>query len=111
LRKDEAIRVLTLLAVGLYGKSMPSQNGAPIHLVVSWKYGFKNIRSIVRIPVTEKQRQMTWQLLAPHECGFYANVNPQVDHPLLSQASERRLPSSLFRPNRIPTQMSHGYSE
>ena len=96
---------LTLMAVGLYGKSMPNQNGAPIRLVVPWKYGFKSIKSIVRIRVTEEQPQTTWQSLAPQEYGFYANVNPQVDHPRWSQASERRLPSTLFRPNRIPTQM------
>lgn len=111
LRMDEAMHPLTLMAVGLYGKSMPNQNGAPIRLVVPWKYGFKSIKSIVRIRLTEKQPRTTWQSLAPQEYGFYANVNPQVDHPRWSQASERRLPSTLFRPNRIPTQMFNGYSE
>jgi sulfoxide reductase catalytic subunit YedY len=111
LRLDEAMHPLTLMAVGLYGKAMPNQNGAPIRLVVPWKYGFKSIKSIVRIRLTETQPQTTWQSLAPREYGFYANVNPQVDHPRWSQASERRLPSTLFRPNRIPTQIFNGYSE
>ncbi len=111
LRMDEAMHPLTLMAVGLYGKTLPNQNGAPVRLVVPWKYGFKSIKSIVRIHVTEKQPVTTWQALAPREYGFYANVNPEVDHPRWSQATERRLPSSLFRPNRIPTQMFNGYAE
>ncbi|MAT91830.1 MAG: protein-methionine-sulfoxide reductase catalytic subunit MsrP [Halioglobus sp.] len=111
LRMDEAMHPLTILAVGLYGKTLPNQNGAPVRLVVPWKYGFKSIKSIVRIRLSEKQPYTTWQALAPHEYGFYANVNPQVDHPRWSQASERRLPSSLFKPNRIPTRMFNGYAE
>ena len=89
LRMDEAMHPLTLMAVGLYGKLMPNQNGGPIRLVVPWKCGFKGIKSIVRVRVTEKQPQTTWQSLAPQ---FYANVNPKVDHRRWSQASERRLP-------------------
>jgi sulfoxide reductase catalytic subunit YedY len=111
LRLDEAMHPLTLMAVGLYGKTLPNQNGAPVRLVVPWKYGFKSIKSIVRIRLTEKQPVTTWQALAPREYGFYANVNPEVDHPRWSQATERRLPSSLFRPNRIPTRMFNGYAE
>jgi sulfoxide reductase catalytic subunit YedY len=111
LRMDEAMHPLTLMAVGLYGKTLPNQNGAPLRLVVPWKYGFKSIKSIVRIRLTEKRPVTTWEALAPREYGFYANVNPEVDHPRWSQASERRLPSTLFRPNRIPTQMFNGYAE
>ena len=111
LRMDEAMHPLSLMAVGLYGKTLPNQNGAPIRLVVPWKYGFKSIKSIVRIRLTEKRPRTTWETLAPREYGFYANVNPDVDHPRWSQASERRLPSTLFRPNRIPTQMFNGYGE
>lgn len=91
LRIDEAAHPLTLLAVGLYGKVMPNQNGAPIRLVVPWKYGFKSIKSIVRIRFTEKQPRTTWNIAAPQEYGFYANVNPAVDHPRWSQAKERRI--------------------
>ncbi len=111
LRMDEAMNPLTLMAVGLYGKTLPNQNGAPIRLVVPWKYGFKSIKSIVRIRLTERQPYTTWQALAPQEYGFYANVNPEVDHPRWSQASERRLPSTLFRPNRMATRMFNGYGE
>lgn len=111
LRLDEAMHPLTLMAVGLYGKTLPNQNGAPVRLVIPWKYGFKSIKSVVRIRLTEKQPATTWQALAPREYGFYANVNPEVDHPRWSQASERRLPSSLFQPNRIPTRMFNGYAE
>ena len=111
LRIDEAMHPLTFMAVGLYGKTMPNQNGAPLRLVVPWKYGFKSIKSIVRIRLTEKRPATTWEALAPREYGFYANVNPEVDHPRWSQASERRLPSTLFSPNRIPTQMFNGYAE
>lgn len=111
LRIDEAMHPLTLLAVGLYGKVLPNQNGAPLRLVVPWKYGFKSIKSIVRIEFTEKQPKTTWSQLAPNEYGFYANVNPTVDHPRWSQAKERRLPSGLFSPNLIPTQMFNGYAE
>ena len=91
LRMDEALHPLTLLAVGLYGKSLPNQNGAPIRLVVPWKYGFKGIKSIVRISLVEEQPETTWNLAAPSEYGFYANVNPRVNHPRWSQASERRI--------------------
>lgn len=111
LRMDEAMHPLTTLAVGLYGKVLPNQNGAPLRLVVPWKYGFKYIKSIVKIEFTEKQPRTTWSMLAPEEYGFYANVNPQVSHPRWSQAEERRLPSGLLRPNIIPTQMFNGYAE
>ncbi|WP_323814484.1 protein-methionine-sulfoxide reductase catalytic subunit MsrP [Cellvibrio sp. NN19] len=111
LRMDEAMNPLTTLAVGLYGKVLPNQNGAPLRLVVPWKYGFKYIKSIVKIEFTEKQPKTTWSMIAPDEYGFYANVNPQVSHPRWSQAEERRLPSGLLRPNIIPTQMFNGYAE
>ena len=111
LRMDEAMHPLTLMAVGLYGKTLPNQNGAPIRLVVPWKYGFKSIKSIVKIRLTEKQPKTTWQALAPSEYGFFANVNPTVDHPRWSQKSERRLPSTFFSPNRIDTQLFNGYAD
>lgn len=111
LRIDEAMNPLTLLAVGLYGKVLPNQNGAPIRLVVPWKYGFKSIKSIVKIRFTESQPPTTWNRLQPREYGFYANVNPKVDHPRWSQATERRLPSTFFSPNRIATQMFNGYGD
>jgi len=111
LRIDEAMNPLTILAVGLYGKTLPNQNGAPLRLVVPWKYGFKSIKSIVKIELTEQQPKTTWSQIAPNEYGFYANVNPAVDHPRWSQAKERRLPSGLFSPNIIPTQMFNGYGE
>jgi sulfoxide reductase catalytic subunit YedY len=111
LRMDEAMHPLTILATGLYGKTLPNQNGAPLRLVVPWKYGFKSIKSIVKIRLQEEQPKTTWQLSAPREYGFYANVNPDVDHPRWSQETERRLPSSLLKPNRIPTQMFNGYEE
>lgn len=111
LRMDEAMHPLTTMAVGLYGKVLPNQNGAPLRLVVPWKYGFKYIKSIVKIEFTEKQPKTTWSMLAPNEYGFYANVNPQVSHPRWSQAEERRLPSGLLRPNIIPTQLFNGYAE
>lgn len=111
LRLDEAMNPLALLAVGLYGKVLPNQNGAPVRLVVPWKYGFKSIKSIVKIRFTEKQPPTTWNMLQPREYGFYANVNPAVDHPRWSQASERRLPSSLFSPNRMLTLPFNGYGE
>ncbi len=91
LRLDEAMNPLTLLAVGLYGETLPNQNGAPLRLVVPWKYGFKGIKSIVRISLTETQPPTSWNMLAPSEYGFYANVNPKVDHPRWSQATERRI--------------------
>ena len=108
---DEAMHPLTLMAVGLYGKTLPNQNGAPLRLVVPWKYGFKNIKSIVEINVVKRQPQTSWQMLAPQEYGFYANVNPEVDHPRWSQRWERRLPSSIFNPNRVRTKMFNGYAD
>jgi sulfoxide reductase catalytic subunit YedY len=111
LRIDEAMHPLTILAVGLYGKTLPNQNGAPLRLVVPWKYGFKSIKSIVRIRLQEQQPKTGWNELAPREYGFYSNVNPDADHPRWSQQTERRLPSSLLRPNRIPTKMFNGYEE
>jgi len=110
LRIDEAMHPLTLLAVGLYGKTLPNQNGAPIRLVVPWKYGFKSIKSIVRIQLMDKQPHTSWQSLAPREYGFYANVNPEVDHPRWSQRYERRLPGDLLHSNRIPTRLFNGYA-
>jgi len=111
LRIDEAMHPLTLMAVGLYGKTLPNQNGAPLRLVVPWKYGFKSIKSVVEINVVDKQPETSWQSLAPQEYGFYSNVNPEVDHPRWSQRYERRLPSSLFKPNRIETQLFNGYAD
>lgn len=112
LRLDEALNELTLLSVGLYGKTLPPQNGAPIRLVVPWKYGFKSIKSIVSITLTEHIPPTTWNLLAPQEYGFYANVNPKVDHPRWSQASERRITSGgLFARNRIETLPFNGYGK
>jgi methionine sulfoxide reductase catalytic subunit len=111
LRLDEAMNPLTLMTVGLYGKTLPNQNGAPLRLIVPWKYGFKSIKSIVSIELVDRQPKTSWQTLAAQEYGFYSNVNPQVDHPRWSQRFERRLPSSLFNPNRIPTQMFNGYEE
>ena len=111
LRLDEAMNPLTLMTVGLYGKTLPNQNGAPLRLIVPWKYGFKNIKSIVEINITDEQPRTSWQELAPQEYGFYANVNPEVSHPRWSQAYERRLPSSLFNPNRVRTQLFNGYAD
>ena len=111
LRMDEAMHPLTLVAVGLYGKTLPNQNGAPLRLVVPWKYGFKSIKSIVEIRVTDRQPQTSWQMLQPQEYGFFANVNPDVDHPRWSQRYERRLPSSVFNPNRVPTMPFNGYAD
>ena len=109
---EEATHPLTLLSVGLYGKTLPPQNGAPIRLVVPWKYGFKNIKSIVKIRLTDTQPENTWNLLAPHEYGFYANVNPNVDHPRWSQKTERRITSGgLLSTKRINTQLFNGYTE
>jgi len=97
LRIDEAMHPLTLLAVGLYGELLPGQNGAPVRLVVPWKYGFKSIKSISRITLLEKQPPTSWNMAAPNEYGFYSNVNPAVDHPRWSQASERRIGEFLKR--------------
>ena len=110
LRLDEAMHPLTILATGLYGEEMPKQNGAPIRLVVPWKYGFKSIKSIVRITLTDQQPQTTWNMLQPSEYGFYSNVNPNVDHPRWSQASERRIGAGLFA-GRQDTLMFNGYEE
>jgi sulfoxide reductase catalytic subunit YedY len=111
LRMDEAYHPLSIMVTGLYGKELPNQNGAPWRLMVPWKYGFKSIKSIVSIHFSKRQPVNTWQALAAHEYGFYANVNPAVDHPRWSQASERRLPSSIFDPNRRPTLPFNGYAE
>ena len=112
LRLDEARNPLTLLAVGLYGETLPNQNGAPIRLVVPWKYGFKGIKSIVRITLTDKQPLNTWQVTNPQEYGFYANVNPAVDHPRWSQATERRIgEGGFFSSNRHPTLPFNGYAD
>lgn len=110
LRMDEALHPLTLLAVGVYGRSLPPQNGAPLRLIVPWKYGFKSVKSIVRIRFTETQPQTTWARVAPAEYGFYANVNPAVDHPRWTQKRERRLPGTLFNPNWRETQLFNGYA-
>ena len=113
LRIDEAMNPLTLLATGMYGKPMPNQNGAPLRLVVPWKYGFKSIKSIVRIVFTDKMPQTSWNMLQPEEYGFYSNVNPAVDHPRWSQASERRIAgtdSKLFG-QRIATLPFNGYAK
>jgi len=98
LRMDEAMHPLALLATGLYGRDLPNQNGAPLRLVVPWKYGFKSIKAIVRIRFVREQPETTWELMAPSEYGFYANVNPDVDHPRWSQARERRIGEFLRRP-------------
>ena len=111
LRLDEAMHPLAFMAVGLYGRELPNQNGAPLRLVVPWKYGFKSIKSIVRISLVAERPRTTWESLAPDEYGFFANVNPQVDHPRWSQATERRLPNSLFSPNVIDTRLFNGYDE
>ena len=110
LRMDEAMHDLAFLAVGMYGQAMPPQNGAPVRLVIPWKYGFKSIKSIVRIHFTDQQPATSWNLLQPQEYGFYSNVNPTVNHPRWSQASERVLDGGLF-PSRQPTQMFNGYDE
>lgn len=112
LRMDEAMNPLTMLATGIYGKQLLPQNGAPIRLVVPWKYGFKNIKSIVRIEFSDKQPINTWHKTAPKEYGFYANVNPTVAHPRWGQDKERRIvDESVFSVKRIDTQMFNGYGE
>jgi sulfoxide reductase catalytic subunit YedY len=107
LRLDEAMHPLAFLAVGMYGREMPAQNGAPIRLVVPWKYGFKSAKSIVRISFVESQPVTSWMKAGPQEYGFYSNVNPEVDHPRWSQAKERRIGEFLRR----PTLMFNGYGE
>jgi len=107
LRLDEALNPLAILAVGLYGRVLPNQNGAPLRLVVPWKYGFKGIKAIVSVSFVEKQPPTTWSRKAPEEYGFYANVNPEVDHPRWSQAKERRI-GEFFRRKTLPF---NGYAE
>jgi sulfoxide reductase catalytic subunit YedY len=109
LRMDEAMHPLTLLAFGLYGEVMPNQNGAPVRLVVPWKYGFKSGKSIVRIRFVEKQPKTSWELSGPQEYGFYSNVNPGVDHPRWSQATERRIGEDGLFSKRRATLMFNGY--
>jgi methionine sulfoxide reductase catalytic subunit len=113
LRLDEAMHPLTLLAVGLYGETLPNQNGAPVRLVTPWKYGFKGIKAIVKITLTDTQPKNTWQVMAPSEYGFYANVNPAVDHPRWSQATEARIgEGGLFASGaRVPTLPFNGYGD
>lgn len=110
LRIDEATHPLTLLAVGLYGEVLPNQNGAPVRLVTPWKYGFKGAKAIVKIRFVEKMPLTTWVKAGPSEYGFYANVNPFVDHPRWTQSSEKRIGAGLFA-GRIKTQMFNGYAE
>ena len=109
LRIDEAMHPLALLAVGVYGESLPNQNGAPLRLVTPWKYGFKGLKAIVEIRFTERQPPTSWSIAYPQAYGFYANVNPAVDHPNWSQATERRIGANLFA-ERIPTQPFNGYA-
>jgi sulfoxide reductase catalytic subunit YedY len=109
LRIDEAMHPLAMLVVGVYGRWLPNQNGAPLRLMVPWKYGFKNVKSIVRIRFTEKEPRTTWNMSGPDEYGFYANVNPAVDHPRWSQASERRIGAGLFA-GRAATLPFNGYA-
>ena len=110
LRIDEAVHPLTILAVGMYGKTLPKQNGAPLRLVVPWKYGFKSIKAIVKIELLKNAPITTWNKYAPDEYGFYANVNPSVPHPRWSQFSERRIGSRFFTP-RKQTELFNGYGE
>ena len=111
LRIDEAMNPLAFMAVGVYGTYLPAQNGAPMRLVVPWKYGFKSIKSIVRINFTETQPRTSWNDLQPNEYGFYANVNPEVHHPRWRQDRERRLPQTLFSRPVIDTMMFNGYGD
>jgi len=110
LRMDEAMNPLTLLTFGCYGQVLPNQNGAPVRVIVPWKYGFKSGKSIVKLHFTNKEPHTLWNDMAPNEYGFYSNVNPHVDHPRWSQAHERRIDTS-FIPRTIPTQMFNGYSD
>lgn len=107
LRLDEALHPLTLLTFGLYGRDLPNQNGAPVRVVIPWKYGFKSIKSLVRITFTRTMPPTTWNLSAPNEYGFYSNVNPNVDHPRWSQARERRIGEL----RRRPTLLFNGYAD
>jgi len=108
LRMDEAMHPLTILCVGMYGEVLPNQNGAPVRVVIPWKYGFKSIKSLVKIRFVEKEPPTTWNLAQPQEYGFYSNVNPEVDHPRWSQATERRLPEFV---KRTKTLMFNGYAD
>lgn len=110
LRLDEAMHPLTIMATGIYGRTIPNQNGAPIRLVVPWKYGFKSIKSIVRITLTDREPPTSWNMAIPSEYGFYSNVNPNVDHPRWSQATERMVGGGLFS-RRQPTLMFNGYED
>ncbi len=112
LRLDEAMNPLTLLTFGLYGEALPKQNGAPVRIVVPWKYGFKSAKSIVKIRLTEEMPKTSWNQIDPREYGFYSNVNPSVDHPRWSQATERRIgdPKGIFAP-KIKTEMFNGYAD
>jgi len=110
LRLDEAMNPLTLMATGIYGKDLPNQNGAPLRLVVPWKYGFKSIKSIVKITITDKEPPTSWNKANAREYGFYSNVNPNVSHPRWSQASERMIGGGLFA-KRVPTLMFNGYED
>lgn len=110
LRLDEAMHPLTMMATGIYGRDIPKQNGAPMRLVVPWKYGFKSIKSVVRISLVEDEPSASWNNANPREYGFYSNVNPEVDHPRWSQASERRIGGGLFA-KRQPTLMFNGYED
>jgi sulfoxide reductase catalytic subunit YedY len=110
LRMDEAMHPLTLLTFGLYGETLPNQDGAPVRIIVPWKYGFKSAKSIVKIQFTDKQPPTTWNRMASNEYGFYSNVNPSVDHPRWSQKSERRIGAPLFK-QRQPTLPFNGYGD
>ncbi|MCW9013648.1 MAG: protein-methionine-sulfoxide reductase catalytic subunit MsrP [Gammaproteobacteria bacterium] len=110
LRMDEAMNPLSFMAVGLYGEVLPNQNGAPIRLVMPWKYGFKSIKSIIKIRFTETQPPCTWNVTAPKEYGFYSNVNPEVDHPRWSQRTERRIGANFWEPKQ-ETEMFNGYAD
>ena len=110
LRLDEALHPLTIMATGIFDKPLPNQNGAPLRLVVPWKYGFKSIKSVVKITLTDTQPPTSWNMSAPREYGFYSNVNPNVSHPRWSQASERRIGGGLFARNE-PTLMFNGYED
>jgi methionine sulfoxide reductase catalytic subunit len=111
LRMDEAMNPLTLLGMGLFGEVLPNQNGAPVRLVVPWKYGFKSGKSIVKIRFVEKQPVTSWNRSAPQEYGFFSNVNPDVDHPRWSQATERRIGQDGFLQRKRKTLMFNGYAE
>lgn len=110
LRLDEALHPLTVMATGIYGKPIPNQNGAPLRLVVPWKYGYKSIKSVVRISLVKDEPPTSWNRYSAREYGFYSNVNPNVDHPRWSQANERRIGGGLFA-RKVPTLMFNGYEE